>query len=146
MHPHSAEVIPDTHPLPTGLVARAFARALTVRREQGLISRQTDDVRFIAFRGGSYLIFCGVPGHGAAGRWIRLAVSGSVRKPSLAVSPTGKQYRAATSFEEVGSTSLSVTISQTQPHEHQRWEHLPTRLYLAPRHARRRLAGHERQD
>ncbi len=63
MLPHSAEVIPDTHPLPPGPVAPAFARALTVRLEQGLISEQTDDLRFIADRGGSYLIFCGVPGH-----------------------------------------------------------------------------------
>src|SRR5881392_4461612 len=74
MLPHSAEVIPDTHPLPPGPVAPAFPRALTLRLEQGLISEQTDDVRFIAFRGGSYLIFCGVPGHGAAGMWIRLEV------------------------------------------------------------------------
>src|SRR2546426_399676 len=90
MLPHSAEVIPDTHPLPTGPVAPAFPRALTVRLEQGLISEQTDDIRFIADRGGSYLIFCGVPGHGAAGMWIRLEVSGSSRQPFLAASPRGK--------------------------------------------------------
>src|SRR5437016_2323934 len=62
MLPHSAEVIADAHPLPTGPVAPAFARAFTLRLEQGLISEQTDDMRFIADRGGSYLIFCGVPG------------------------------------------------------------------------------------
>ncbi len=56
MLPHSTEVIPDTHPLPTGPVAPAFARAMTVRLEQGLISEQTDDIRFIADKGGSYLI------------------------------------------------------------------------------------------
>ena len=90
MLPHSAEVIPDTHPLPTGPVAPAFARAFTLRLDQGLVSEQTDDLRFIADRGGSYLIFCGVPGHGAAGMWVRLEVSGSVRKPSLAATPAGK--------------------------------------------------------
>jgi sulfocyanin len=90
MLPHSAEIIPDTHPLPTGPVAPAFARAFTVRLDQGLISEQTDDMRFIADRGGSYLIFCGVPGHGAAGMWIRLAVSGSLQKPSLVATPAGK--------------------------------------------------------
>src|SRR5436305_4381010 len=90
MLPHSAEVVLDTHPLPTGPVAPAFARAMTVRLEQGLISEQTDDIRFIADRGGSYLIFCGVPGHGAAGMWIRLEVSGSIRRPFLAASPGGK--------------------------------------------------------
>src|SRR5437667_12669770 len=90
MLPHSAEVVLDTHPLPTGPVAPAFARAMTVRLEQGLISEQTDDIRFIADRGGSYLIFCGVPGHGAAGMWIRLEVSGSIRRPFLAASSGGK--------------------------------------------------------
>ena len=90
MLPHSAEIIADTHPLPVGPVAPAFARAFTVRLEQGLVSEQTDDLRFIADRGGSYLIFCGVPGHGAAGMWVRLAVSGSVRKPSVAATPAGK--------------------------------------------------------
>src|SRR5207245_8101820 len=84
MLPHSAEVIQDTHPLPTVPVAPAFPRAFTLRLDQGLISEQTDTLRFIAFKGGSYLIFCGVPGHGAAGMWIRLAVSGSIRKPSWA--------------------------------------------------------------
>src|SRR6266568_2491298 len=90
MLPHSAEVIPDTHPLPTGPVAPAFARAMTVRLEQGLISEQTDDILFIADKGGSYLIFCGVRGHGAAGMWIHLVVSGSIRQPFLAASPGGK--------------------------------------------------------
>ena len=90
MLPHSAEIIADTHPLPVGPVAPAFARAFTVRLEQGLVSEQTDDLRFIADRGGSYLIFCGVPGHGAAGMWVRLAVSGSVRMPSVAATPAGK--------------------------------------------------------
>ena len=90
MLPHSAEVIADTHPLPPGPVTPAFARALTVRLEQGLISEQTDDIRFIADRGGSHLIFCGVPGHGAAGMWIRLEVVGSIRTPSLAATPRGR--------------------------------------------------------
>src|SRR5216117_3746948 len=90
MLPHSAEVIPDLSPLPTGPVAPAFARAFTLRLEQGLISEQTDDLGFIADRGGSYLIFFGVPGHGAAGMWVRLEVSGSVHRPSLTATPAGK--------------------------------------------------------
>src|SRR3989442_11830399 len=65
MLPHSAEVIPDTHPLPTRPVAPVSACALTVGLGAGLISQQTDDVRFIAFRGGSSLIFAGF---GAKGR------------------------------------------------------------------------------
>ena len=90
MLPHSAEVIEDTHPLPTQPVTPAFPRAVTVRLAEGLPSEGRDDLRFIADRGGSYLIFSGVPGHGAAGMWIRLEVSGSVRQPSLAATPAGK--------------------------------------------------------
>lgn len=90
MLPHSAEVIPDTHPLPLGPVPPAFDRAVTVRLAEGLISEGRDDIRFVADKGGSYLIFCGVPGHGAAGMWIRLEISGSVRKPSLAATPAGQ--------------------------------------------------------
>ena len=89
MLPHSAEVIEDVHPLPTQPVTPAFPRASTIRLAEGLPSEGRDDIRFIADKGGSYLIFCGVPGHGAAGMWIRLAVSGSVRKPSLAATPAG---------------------------------------------------------
>ena len=88
--PHSAEVIPDTHPIPLGPVPPAFPRAVTLRLAEGLVSEQRDDIRFIADKGGSYLIFCGVPGHGAAGMWIRLEVSGSIRKPSLATTPARK--------------------------------------------------------
>jgi sulfocyanin len=90
MLPHSAEVIPDTQPVPMGPVPPAFDRAVTVRLAEGLVSEQRDDIRFIADKGGSYLVFCGVPGHGAAGMWIRLEVSASVRRPSLAVTPAGK--------------------------------------------------------
>jgi len=90
MLPHSAEVIQDTHPLPTQPVTPAFPRAVTVRLGEGLPSEGRDDIRFIADKGGSYLIFCGVPGHGAAGMWIRLAVSESLRTPSLAATPAGR--------------------------------------------------------
>jgi sulfocyanin len=89
MLPHSAEVIDDVHPLPTQPVTPAFPRARTVRLAEGLPSEGRDDIQFVANQGGSYLIFCGVPGHGAAGMWIRLVVSGSVRKPYLAATPAG---------------------------------------------------------
>src|SRR6266704_2805519 len=90
MLPHSAEVIQDTHPLPTQPVTPAFPRAVTVRLGEGLPSEGRDDIRIIADTGRSYLICCGVPGHGAAGMWIRLAVSESLRTPSLAATPAGR--------------------------------------------------------
>jgi sulfocyanin len=89
MLPHSAEIIPEAHPLPTQPVTPAFARAFTVRLAEGIPSEGRDDLRFVANSGGSYLIFCGVPGHGAAGMWVRFEVSGSVRTPYLAATPGG---------------------------------------------------------
>ena len=92
MLPHSAEVIPETHPLPITAVAPAFPRAETIRLAEGLISEQTDDLRFVANQGGTYVISCGVPGHTAAGMWIRLEVSGSLTRPSLvAAAPAGQR-------------------------------------------------------
>jgi hypothetical protein len=83
MLPHSAEIIPDTRPLPSGPVPAAFDRAFTVRLAQGLPPQGEDDIRFVANKAGSFLIFCAVPGHGAQGMWIRLKVSETARGPSV---------------------------------------------------------------
>jgi sulfocyanin len=82
--PHSVEVIRDSQPVPSGPVAPAFAHAETSNISQGLAADQKQDVRFLANRPGSYLIFCAVPGHGAAGMWIRLIVSAAAARPELA--------------------------------------------------------------
>ncbi len=84
--PHSAEVVDTTKPMPAGPVdPPAFARATTVaaRLLQGLGSGETDSVRFVANKAGSYMIFCAVPGHGLAGMWIRLTVSATEKRPTL---------------------------------------------------------------
>ena len=91
MLPHSAEVIDTVHPLPLQPVTPAFPRAFTLRLAEGIPSEGRDDLLFIADKGGSYLIFCGVPGHGVAGMWIRLVVSSSVPRPSLAATPPAQQ-------------------------------------------------------
>ena len=85
--PHSVEVIPDGAALPSGPVPPAFDHATTGRLDQGFSAGQGADVRFVAAQPGAFLIFCAVPGHGAAGMWIRLAVSPSADKPSLATGP-----------------------------------------------------------
>jgi hypothetical protein len=90
MLPHSAELIDDVHPLPLQPVTPAFPKAFTLRLAEGIPSEGRDDLRFIADKGGSYLIFCGVPGHGAAGMWVRLMVSTSAPQPSLAATPPGQ--------------------------------------------------------
>ena len=82
--PHSVEVISEAAAIPTGPVPPAYEHAATGRLEQGFSAGQGSDVRFVPGKVGSYLIFCAVPGHGAAGMWIRLAVSEVADKPSLA--------------------------------------------------------------
>ena len=86
---HSAEVVDTTKPMPAGPVEPpAFPRAMTVRLMQGLGASEADSVRFVANKTGSYMIFCGVPGHGLAGMWIRLKVSATEKRPTLTSSAT----------------------------------------------------------
>jgi len=85
--PHSVEVIRDTQPVPIGPVPPAFPHAETSSLSQGLSAEQKQTVRFVADRAGKYLIFCAVPGHGAAGMWIRLIVAPDPRRPSIEESP-----------------------------------------------------------
>ncbi len=81
---HSAEVVDTTKPMPAGPVEPpALAHAMTVRLMEGLSSGQSDSVRFVANKAGSYMIFCAVPGHGLAGMWIRLKVSATEKRPTL---------------------------------------------------------------
>ncbi len=82
--PHSVEVIGDAAAIPVGPVPPAFEHATTGRLEQGFSTGQGADIRFAAAKAGSFLIYCAVPGHGAAGMWVRLAVSEAADKPALA--------------------------------------------------------------
>ena len=82
--PHSVEVIGDAAAIPVGPVPPAFEHATTGRLEQGFPAGQGTDVRFVAGKAGTFLIFCAVPGHGAAGMWIRLTLSATADKPTLA--------------------------------------------------------------
>lgn len=86
---HSAEVIAPQTPLPTQPIDPAIPRAVTVKLASGLPPEGTDRMRFIAQPAGEYLIFCGVPGHGIAGMWIRLRVSSTARTPELLTEAAG---------------------------------------------------------
>jgi hypothetical protein len=86
---HSAEVIAPQTPLPTQPVDPAILRAFTVKLASGLPPEGTDRMRFVAQPAGEYLIFCGVPGHGIAGMWIRLRVSATARTPELLTEAAG---------------------------------------------------------
>jgi hypothetical protein len=92
MLPHSAEVISPQTPLPVQPVSPAIPRAFTLKLAEGIPPQGTDVIRFAAQPAGQYLIFCGVPGHGAAGMWIRLQVSSTAQKPALLLTPsTGRK-------------------------------------------------------
>lgn len=88
MLPHSAEVIAPQTPLPTQPVSPAIPRAFTLNLATGLPPQGTDVMRFVAQPPGEYLIFCGVPGHGAAGMWIRLRVSATAQVAALLLTPS----------------------------------------------------------
>ena len=84
--PHSAEVIDTVKPMPAGPVDPSFPRAMTTKLMNGLAPGESDTLRFVAGKSGSFLIFCAVPGHGIAGMWIRLRVSPTERLPTLTAS------------------------------------------------------------
>lgn len=82
--PHSAQVIEDQKPIPNiALDQPAIPRAYTKAVSEGIAQFGTDAMRFKAAPPGNYLIFCGVPGHGLSGMWIRLNVSPDAASPSL---------------------------------------------------------------
>src|SRR5438046_6260066 len=80
--PHSVEIIAEAPVVPSGPVPPAFEHATTGRLEPGFTSGQGAEVRCVAAKSGAFQIFCAVPGHGAAGMWLRLAVHGYAHRPA----------------------------------------------------------------
>lgn len=84
--PHSAEVIADKKPLPNMSDGQpAIPRAYTIKALEGLAQGQGDRMRFTAAPAGDYLFFCGVPGHGLSGMWVRLKVTADSAAPKMTV-------------------------------------------------------------
>jgi uncharacterized cupredoxin-like copper-binding protein len=83
--PHSAEIIEDKDPMPNAGDASiaAIPRAYTNKVVEGLPQFAKDNMRFTAPESGTYRIFCGVPGHGLSGMWIRFKVDPSAKEPSF---------------------------------------------------------------
>jgi len=90
---HSAEVIAPQTPVPAQPVNPAIPRAVTVQLASGLPPGGTDAMRFTAQPEGEYLIFCGVPGHGLGGMWVRLRVSAAATTPDLLHTPAAGSRR-----------------------------------------------------
>jgi sulfocyanin len=79
--PHSAELIADKDPMPNMAGEPAIPRAYTNKAAEGLPQEAKDVMRFTAPESGSYRIFCGVPGHGLSGMWIRFTVDPAATAP-----------------------------------------------------------------
>jgi sulfocyanin len=84
---HSAIVIADSSVPTMGATTPAFSQAVTLKVQEGLTATERDDMKFVADKAGSYLIICGVPGHAAAGMWIRFKVVAGADHPSLTETP-----------------------------------------------------------
>jgi outer membrane protein assembly factor BamB len=72
--PHSVRVVPATDTLSLALPAAVFPGAETAKAEAGLMYGRSEVFRFKADRAGKFLIACAVPGHAAAGMYVRLVV------------------------------------------------------------------------
>ena len=84
---HSVEVVDTAKPIPAGPVdPPAFPHAMSTKLMTGLAAGDSDTIKFVANKAGSYMIFCGVPGHGLAGMWLRLRVSPAEKRPTLTTS------------------------------------------------------------
>jgi plastocyanin len=81
--PHSAELIDDKDPMPNAGGEPAIPRAYTKKVVEGLPQGAKDVVRFSVPESGKYRIFCGVPGHGLSGMWIRMRVDPAATTPTF---------------------------------------------------------------
>jgi plastocyanin len=85
--PHSAEVIADKDPMPNSGGDPAIPRAYTNKLIEGLPQEARDTISFTAPDTGSFRIFCGVPGHGLSGMWIRFTVDPKAKEPKFETKP-----------------------------------------------------------
>ena len=90
MLPHSAIVVAATLPVPAAPGEPVIPRAFTVRQSEGLPPLGKDSMHFTANPAGEYFIVCGVPGHAAAGMWIRLQISSTARVPTMSATPASR--------------------------------------------------------
>jgi sulfocyanin len=88
--PHSAEIISDKDPMPNMASDPAIPRAYTIKVQEGLPQGGKDTMRFTAPESGTFRIFCGVPGHGLSGMWIRFKVDPNAETASFEESKGAK--------------------------------------------------------
>jgi sulfocyanin len=83
IQPHSAVVMPMTAQVPANAGHPAFTGAATRQVATGTNSDGHEDLVFTADHAGEFIVFCGVPGHGMAGMWIRMLVSAEAARPAV---------------------------------------------------------------
>ena len=95
--PHSLVVMADPGtdnlPLQAGREQAAFPRAYSRSPEQGISAGDRDTISFKTNKTGDFLWFCGVPGHGQSGMWIRFAVTGDADSPYVIIAPDAEPGR-----------------------------------------------------
>jgi len=95
--PHSLVVMADPGghnlPLQAGREQAAFPRAYSRNPEQGISARDQDTISFKAHQTGEFLWFCGVPGHGQSGMWMRFAVSDEAETPYITITADAEPGR-----------------------------------------------------
>jgi sulfocyanin len=77
--PHSAVIITEQKPLPNEVETPDIPRAYT---SQLAMNNGEDRMSFKASKPGSYYIYCGIPGHGPSGMYIRFVVSPDAQVPT----------------------------------------------------------------
>jgi len=68
--------------MPLTMPGAVFAGAESANAEAGLAYGRSQVFKFNASRAGNYLIACAVPGHTAAGMYVKLLVQADVSTPS----------------------------------------------------------------
>jgi sulfocyanin len=96
--PHSLVVMADPGadnlPLQAGREQAAFPRAYSRSPEQGISAGDQDTISFKADQTGEFLWFCGVPGHGQSGMWMRFAVTGDAKTPYITITADAEPDRS----------------------------------------------------
>lgn len=80
--PHSARVVARLDTIPLTLPAATAPGAETANAEAGLPHDAAQTFRWTADRAGDFLIACAVPGHAAAGMYLRLVVQADAALPT----------------------------------------------------------------
>lgn len=81
--PHSLVVVPATTAPPAVPGAPAYPGAATRHLTDGLPPGQSETIRFTADHAGYFFLYCGVPGHGVVGMYLKLNVWKSAKTAYL---------------------------------------------------------------